>query len=98
MFRHEPTNCLSVFDHFVGLALKGLRFILLRAFYKNFLKKVVKYSPKTIFTGGLGNMCSENTKSCKRNVCDEVFFVKAPESRSIYQKMALVLGVYSYLY
>ena len=20
-----PTNCLSVFDHFVGLALKGLR-------------------------------------------------------------------------
>ena len=21
-----PTNCLSVFDHFVGLALKGLRF------------------------------------------------------------------------
>ena len=22
-----PTNCLSVFDHFVGLALKGLTFI-----------------------------------------------------------------------
>ena len=22
-----PTNCLSVFDHFVGLALKGLNFI-----------------------------------------------------------------------
>ena len=21
----EPTNCLSVFDHFVGLALKGLK-------------------------------------------------------------------------
>ena len=21
-----PTNCLSVFDHFVGLAFKGLRF------------------------------------------------------------------------
>ena len=21
---HMPTNCLSVFDHFVGLALKGL--------------------------------------------------------------------------
>ena len=21
-----PTNCLSVFDHFVGLALKGLKF------------------------------------------------------------------------
>ena len=24
-----PTNCLSVFDHFVGLALKGLRSALL---------------------------------------------------------------------
>ena len=22
--RENPTNCLSVFDHFVGLALKGL--------------------------------------------------------------------------
>ena len=22
----QPTNCLSVFDHFVGFALKGLRF------------------------------------------------------------------------
>ena len=24
-FGNLPTNCLSVFDHFVGLALKGLR-------------------------------------------------------------------------
>ena len=23
--RQQPTNCLSVFDHFVGLALEGLR-------------------------------------------------------------------------
>ena len=23
--RHQPTNCLSVFDHFVNLALKGLK-------------------------------------------------------------------------
>ena len=22
-----PTNCLSVFDHFVGLALKGLKYV-----------------------------------------------------------------------
>ena len=40
----KPTNCLSVFDHFVGLALKGLnvldtvffnvnRCILLRKYY-----------------------------------------------------------------
>ena len=25
--RQKPTNCLSVFDHFVGLAHKGLRFV-----------------------------------------------------------------------
>ena len=24
--RQQPTNCLSVFDHFVGLPLKGLIF------------------------------------------------------------------------
>ena len=24
--RQKPTNCLDVFDHFVGLALKGLKF------------------------------------------------------------------------
>ena len=24
--REKPTNCLSVFDHFVGLAPKGLMF------------------------------------------------------------------------
>ena len=24
MVRHAQTNCLSVFDHFVGLVLKGL--------------------------------------------------------------------------
>ena len=24
IIRQKPTNCLSVFDHFVGLALKGL--------------------------------------------------------------------------
>ena len=23
--RQQPTNCLSVFDHFVGLAFKGLK-------------------------------------------------------------------------
>ena len=25
--RQQPTNCLSVFDHFVGLALKGLAIV-----------------------------------------------------------------------
>ena len=30
-----PTICLSVFDHFSGLALKGLRIALLEAFFDN---------------------------------------------------------------
>ena len=29
-----PTNCLSVFDHFVGLALKGLNFLSIIQFLK----------------------------------------------------------------
>ena len=42
-----PTNCLSVFDHFVGLALEGLRELL------------CFYLPKTsenlrFFLGGIG--------------------------------------------
>ena len=30
--RQKPTNCLSVFEHFVGLALKGL---IVQSFRKN---------------------------------------------------------------
>ena len=30
--RQKPTNCLSVFDHFVGLALKGLKNMLINPF------------------------------------------------------------------
>ena len=33
--RRQPTNCLSVFDHFVGLALKGL---IPPIFHQNFLE------------------------------------------------------------
>ena len=33
----EPTNCLSVFDHSVGLALKGLNL----KFYFAFLSKII---------------------------------------------------------
>ena len=33
-----PMNCLSAFDHFVGLVLKGL---------KRELEQVVKYAPKS---------------------------------------------------
>ena len=31
-----PTNCLSVFDHFVGLALKGLKFEFVNNKYVNY--------------------------------------------------------------
>ena len=27
ILRQQPSNCLSVFDHFVGLALEGLTYI-----------------------------------------------------------------------
>ena len=41
--RQQPTNCLSVFDHFVGPALKGLKYIsiylYIRKFPMNCLKK-----------------------------------------------------------
>ena len=36
-----PTNCLSVFDHFVKLALKGLKFV-----NQNFLPFEIKYFGK----------------------------------------------------
>ena len=46
-----PTNCLSVFDHFVGLALKGLIFTLLRTHLSVPVNRVrkVKLSIKDIF-------------------------------------------------
>ena len=38
----QPTNCLSVFDHFVGLALKELIFMKIyqKNWYKVFLKNI----------------------------------------------------------
>ena len=35
-----PTNCLSVFDHFVGLALKGLRTMMSRKVFSILLMSV----------------------------------------------------------
>ena len=49
-----PTNCLSVFDHFIGLALEGLikATCLLNIFtqnhYLNHKKKNKKYSPAMV--------------------------------------------------
>ena len=53
-----PTNCLSVFDHFVGLALKGLilRLFILKSFKFNFFFFVILTS--SIF-------CKDNTKICR---------------------------------
>ena len=34
--RQQPTSCLSLFDNFVGLALKGLKLILPTGFYHGF--------------------------------------------------------------
>ena len=41
--RLVPTNCLSVFDHFVGLALKGLKKnkVLLRIIVKNVILRTL---------------------------------------------------------
>ena len=43
------TNCLSVFDHFVGLALKGLKDLLkkLKISFKKLLRKVPLKEPGT---------------------------------------------------
>ena len=41
-----PTNCLSVFDYFVGLALKGLKSLL---YHKSFHKNKEFFSSKMIF-------------------------------------------------
>ena len=35
-----PTNCLSVFDHFVGLVLKGLKTLLLKKIALNDANKM----------------------------------------------------------
>ena len=35
--RQQPTNCLSVSDHFVGLVLKGLTIILIITFIVSFI-------------------------------------------------------------
>ena len=37
-----PTNCLSVFDHFLGLVLKGLNLLNIRSQIWQFLMKITK--------------------------------------------------------
>ena len=46
--REFPTNCLSVFDHFVILALKGLRFDFTLIIYKLFLMVTPQFQPRAL--------------------------------------------------
>ena len=46
-----PTNCLSVFDHFVGLALKGLREGHQKQPLEGILQNALKVSKYQIFYG-----------------------------------------------
>ena len=34
ILRQQPTNCLSVFDHFVGLGIKGLSRMIIQLMYR----------------------------------------------------------------
>ena len=38
--RQHSTNCLSVFDHFVGLALKALKKVAYQKFLENFIRRL----------------------------------------------------------
>ena len=40
-----PTNCLSVFDHFVGLVLKGLMEVASEHFINSFVTNVAIFYP-----------------------------------------------------
>ena len=40
--RQQPTTCLSVFDHFVGLVLKGLNFTMRSYFGLNSNRKILE--------------------------------------------------------
>ena len=44
-----PTNCLSVFDHFVRLAVKGLTVVCYRLFSKVKIDYVIIFALKTLF-------------------------------------------------
>ena len=48
--RKQPTNCLSVFDHFVGLVLKGIRSNkTVSESLNNYVKKWSKFLKKQIY-------------------------------------------------
>ena len=62
-----PTNCLSRFDHYLGLALKGFRYI----FYMNYSREQIQLTEKDgkslesfseDFTELVGEMTEKNKK------------------------------------
>ena len=64
--RQQPTNCLSVFDHFVGLALKGLKislFSLIGSSHRrcSIKRAVLKFA---IFTHGNTCVGVSETEAC----------------------------------
>ena len=68
--RQKPTNCLSVFDHFVGLALKRLRILICKTPSNGyFIKYYVKQRILAVFVLplNLGIELSFNMKS-KSNI------------------------------
>ena len=81
-----PTNCLSVFDHFVGLALKGLK-TTLKIWEKatkcnlTILPKVMKCSWVSVKHISAGNYMfkvkNKNTRT-RRKVCSK-FTIKTPK-------------------
>ena len=71
--RQKPTNCLSVFDHFVGLTLKGLMVIYRFAEEKKTELKyihqfIILFQPKTKVWKVYAIMTEKNTQCYKKIV------------------------------
>ena len=75
--RQQPTNCLSVFDHFVGLALKGW-------FRINYTITIIQTLTKRILTTRSSRsevFCKKGvlknfTKFTGKHLCQSLFFNK----------------------
>ena len=69
--RHQPTNCLSVFDHFVNLALKGVSNIessriLLSCFFC-FARSFI-FNPSSAKFTKCSNTLNNSSANCRWNV------------------------------
>ena len=68
--RLEPTNCLSVFDHYDGLTLKGLSFFFTQSFYKAFCINQTDIYLLKVNKGKIGIVCG---------ICSKIT-IKTPDS------------------